>query len=183
MIVALLEAGADVNARAHSGGTPLHRMAQRGDKLPRLMALLAGGADVNASDTSGLTPLHIAASRKNLHVVRALLEAGADVNARAADDDTPLHRVIASRNSPGTLLTIPYDAPPQLRDAGGPDDLAALDLDTAVVATLVRAGADLEAAQLQRGDTAGEEPESMETPGSSESSWNSGPPRNRGSRP
>ena len=152
MIVALLEAGADVNARAHSGETPLHRMAQRGDELPRLMALLAGGADVNTSDTSGLTPLHIAASRKNLHGVRALLEAGADVNARAADDDTPLHRVIASRNSPGTLLTIPYDAPPHLRNSDWPEDLSAFARDAAVVAALVRAGADLEA-RNDRGET------------------------------
>lgn len=138
-------AGVALNAPDALGTTWLHVAARSTRDSAVIAVLVNAGVNVNARDRSGGTPLHEAASRKNLSAVRALLEAGAEVNARTAEDDTPLHRVMATRNSPGTLLTIPHDAPPQLRNADGPDDLAAFDLDTAIAAALVRAGANLEA--------------------------------------
>ena len=145
-------AGVALSAPDALGTTWLHVAARSTRDSAVIAVLVNAGVNVNARDRSGGTPLHEAAFRKNLAAVRALLEAGADVNARTAQDDTPLHRVMARRNSPGTLLTIPRDAPPQLRNADGPDDLAEFDLDTAIVAALVRAGADLEA-RNHRGET------------------------------
>lgn len=152
MTVALLEAGASVSARAANGETPLHLAADRPGRFARIIALLEGGADVNAPDTSGLTALHIAAFRKNLPGVRALLAAGADVNAPATDGDTPLHRAVASGRPRYTGTTIPRNAPPQLDHGGEPDALDGSDRDTALVASLVRAGADLEV-RNDRGET------------------------------
>ena len=154
MIAALLEAGAEANARSASGETPLHLLAADNDDIAQLHALLAGGADVNAPDTQGATPLHLAAAGNNLTVVNALLDAGADVNARAENDDTPLHRAVARakpRHPPAT--THPYNAPPRLSGEVGPGDPAAADRDTALVAALVRAGADLKA-RNDSGETA-----------------------------
>ena len=69
VVQALIEAGADVHARAdidwhwESAATPLYWAAavNPDPAVPRL--LVQAGADVNASAGSGLTPLHIAALR------------------------------------------------------------------------------------------------------------------------
>ena len=154
MITALLEAGADANARAASGETPLHVAADENDDAGQLHALLAGGADPNAPDDQGATPLHRATARHNLVAARALLEVGAAVNARAGNGDTPLHRAVSTaqpRRRPG--MTIPFNAPPQLSTWDLANDLAAADRDTALVAALVRAGADTEA-RNDNGETA-----------------------------
>ena len=75
--------GADVNARAVDGKTPLH-MAVLGNRDPAVsMALLKAGSDLSARDSSGATPLHLAARfNENPAVMAALVMAGADANAR-----------------------------------------------------------------------------------------------------
>ncbi|MCY4573679.1 MAG: ankyrin repeat domain-containing protein, partial [Gemmatimonadetes bacterium] len=76
---ALLEAGAEVNARDNRGRTPIHaavgsRRQGIGDSL--VVVLLEAGADVNARSESGATPLHLALNHPD--VVATLLEFGAD---------------------------------------------------------------------------------------------------------
>jgi len=60
VVVALLNAGADVNAtntNEHWGTTPLHAAAHANNtEIVRL--LIARGADVNPADMHGKTPLH-----------------------------------------------------------------------------------------------------------------------------
>ena len=50
--IALVEIGADVNARSESGITPLHEAAVHGH-AETAMALIERGADVNAGDEVG----------------------------------------------------------------------------------------------------------------------------------
>jgi ankyrin repeat protein len=73
----LLDHKADVNARCHSGMTPLHYAAFRGQKAV-VKLLLDNKADVNAKDDyNGLTPLHIAAKTGHKDVAELLRQHGA----------------------------------------------------------------------------------------------------------
>ncbi len=96
-IVALLVAhGADVNAAARKGATPLH-YACRDAAVETVALLVQNGADVNAR-SSGLydgVPLHIAVEAKKYEVCKLLVENGADLNAQNSDGDTPLHLAAA----------------------------------------------------------------------------------------
>ncbi len=97
-VLALLRAGADVNARNRAANTPLHHAVSQGNPL-HVAALLNAGADANALNESGDSPLHLAASRRataeevpsGAEIVTALFDAGADLNARNAMGETPLH--------------------------------------------------------------------------------------------
>lgn len=92
-IVALLVAhGADVNAAARKGATPLHYACR--DAAPGTVALLVQrGADVNARASGQYdgAPLHVAVEAKRDEVCELLLASGADVNASNSAGGTPLH--------------------------------------------------------------------------------------------
>ncbi len=71
MFLAMLEAGADVNARDVSGRTPLMNAAMRAD--PNLTAILVQkGAEVNSTLGAGWTPLLFAVTGENIDPSRAL---------------------------------------------------------------------------------------------------------------
>ena len=88
LVNALLEAGANVEARSRHGETPLHRACQLGfEEIAR--ALIDAGADVSAKTTSdpsniesGHTVLMKAVDGGNLSLVKLLVEKGADLGAR-----------------------------------------------------------------------------------------------------
>ena len=88
---ALIEDGADVNARAWNRATPLHAAASN-DAADTIGVLIAAGADIHARDDDGLTPLHMAADFGNIQSVEMLIRAGADVTARDEKGRTPLHK-------------------------------------------------------------------------------------------
>lgn len=77
---ALINAGADVNARDQDLGTPLVAASYSGDP-EAVRLLLERGAEVDAKDGEGLTPLMNASLNGRAEVVRLLLAKGADVNA------------------------------------------------------------------------------------------------------
>ncbi len=86
----LLKAGADVNAKAKDGITPLHTAAAKNSTPAVLEVLLKAGADVNAKGKDGWTPLHFAAARNpSPAVIELLLKAGADPRAIDSDGKTP----------------------------------------------------------------------------------------------
>jgi len=84
VVRALIEAGADVDAKDALGLTPLHYAS-----CASVAALLLdAGADVDAAGATGLTPLHLALDRP---LARLLIARGADKNKRDACGNTPLH--------------------------------------------------------------------------------------------
>jgi ankyrin repeat protein len=78
---ALMEAGADVNARDTFGETALVWSALKGD-VKRVQALLAAKADINFKDKFGRSILMFAVAGDNADCVSALIAAGADVKAK-----------------------------------------------------------------------------------------------------
>ena len=84
IVLALIAAGADVNARyTNSGWSALHYAAWHGN-VSIVLALIAAGADVNVKNSSGKTPLHLAADNRGsisplsryVSIVSALVAAG-----------------------------------------------------------------------------------------------------------
>jgi hypothetical protein len=87
---ALLNAGADPNARGGHGITPLVSAARAG-ALDAIRALVKRGADPNLRcGVSGWTPLMHAIHKDQAGSVEALIGAGAEVNARGEGGRTPL---------------------------------------------------------------------------------------------
>ena len=86
---ALLDAGADVNARSANDFSvlPLHS-AVAGNHEEVAAVLIDAGADVNARQRHGWTPLHGAAQNGASATVDRLLAAGADPSARHDDGAT-----------------------------------------------------------------------------------------------
>ena len=163
---ALIEAGADLNARGWDGGTTLHTAALTNAEPAVVKVLLDAGADIAARDENGATPLHLATVEENPlnrspdsespHVLAALLAAGADLSARDGKGDTPLLAAFArtrrlEREDPGltkavrTLLEAGAD--PDARDRRGRTALhvAARRGGPEMIAVLLGAGADVNA--------------------------------------
>ena len=92
-VAAMVERGANVNARNDEGVTALMLAALDGAKV---RALLAHGADPNVRSEDGRTALHVAAERGALDVVRQLLAAGASVSFNGSD--SPLALAAATGN-------------------------------------------------------------------------------------
>jgi len=85
----LIAHGADVNAQAKNGMTPLCNAAYT-DSTNVVGALLKAGAQVEAADGRGRTPLFNAVYFRRSEIVRLLLENHADPNDRQQDGKTVL---------------------------------------------------------------------------------------------
>jgi hypothetical protein len=95
VVKAMVERGAEVNARCIGGCTPLYAACEA-SSLQVVDYLVSRGADVNARDDHGVTPLHAAAGRDPRHpreqrmaIIRLLVARGADVNAVDKRGETP----------------------------------------------------------------------------------------------
>ena len=92
-IHALVELGADVNAKFGDGTTLLHRVifSGRAADADMIRALVAAGADIDPQDNYGYTPLHDAAMYAQAEAFRALVNLGANLYMRNDDEcQTPL---------------------------------------------------------------------------------------------
>ena len=88
----LLAAGANIDAQASNGMTPLIEAVRR-DRTETAKTLIAAGARVDVQDNWGETALSRAAVAGEAEMVSALLDAGADGCARTAPGETMFDRM------------------------------------------------------------------------------------------
>jgi ankyrin repeat protein len=89
VVQALLDKGADVNAKMNDGGPALMKASENGHREV-VQTLLDNGAEVNAKMNDGGTALMKASENGHREVVQALLDKGADVNAKTRRGVTAL---------------------------------------------------------------------------------------------
>ena len=90
---ALIDKGADVNARTQEGYTPIGITCMMG-KTELAMALIKKGANINIRTNKGNTPLHIAFLYGHNEVAMALLDKGADIESMNSINCTPLNLAV-----------------------------------------------------------------------------------------
>ena len=93
---ARLAAGANANARAADGSTPMTYAVHFGDS-GSVQALLAAKGDPNLTNRYGIGPMHEAALRADAGLLRILLDGGAEVDLALPKGETPL--MLAARTS------------------------------------------------------------------------------------
>ena len=91
---ALIEAGADVNARTKLGITPVYFSSLFG-AVDVLQTLIAAGADVNLSINTGQTPVYGAIMYNKVDALRILVANGAAVNTVDTLGQSPLYTASA----------------------------------------------------------------------------------------
>ena len=89
----LIQMGADVNAHAHDGQTPLHYCCNS-INYEAAKILIENGAEVDSMEKHSNTPLNTAISRYRgqselLKIILLLLEKGADLDKKLGSDNTP----------------------------------------------------------------------------------------------
>jgi len=147
LVQAMLEAGADVHAKAASGHTALHGAAEYGC-LKSARILLEAGARPNATAANGLPPIGLAAMKGDEEMVRLLLEYGAsaDWTASYGGGMTVLHFAAIGGNAkilPLVLARLPKGSLDQLTQQGEtPLMVAAEQGNVDFVRALLEAGAD-----------------------------------------
>ena len=151
---ALLQAGADPNARDRDGCAPLDTALWRDMRVTDL--LLAYGADPDAADADGSTPLHRAARNDAVLAAKTLLEAGANPSPHEARRSTPLHYAVGHGNVGFVQALLNAGADINARGSGGytPLHLVALHWSSPEMVETLLAGAPDPNVRDDNGDTA-----------------------------
>ena len=114
IVLRLLEAGADANAQAIDGTTPVHRALM----APANVRLLAAkGADIDARTVAARTALHAAVEYSQFETTKTLLELGADSNATDASGGRPL--MLAVQTGRPELVSLVWSSGGRISDDDG----------------------------------------------------------------
>jgi hypothetical protein len=121
VVRALLNAGANVNARTRQGVTPLMSSIDMMCGKPEVtLMLIRARAKVNATDSDGNTALQIATTESSVEVMKELLKRGADPNSLSnATGERPLHVASLNGLSDRVALLLTFGADVKLRNARG----------------------------------------------------------------
>jgi ankyrin repeat protein len=118
VVILLLSKGADADAEANDGETPLQWAAGRGD-TEIVELLLKKGAKPNHFDKYGRTPLHNAAFSDNAAVTTLLLKNGADCGLQSMKGIAPLHQAVATDNIDVVKILLAAGCNPEIKDKKG----------------------------------------------------------------
>src|SRR6185436_19038986 len=86
----LLDSGAEINARAIAGDTPLLGAARLYSSTNVVRLLLDRGAEIDGADEDGRTPLMYSSGSANMHTMRLLLRRGCHIDQRDSEGRTAL---------------------------------------------------------------------------------------------
>jgi ankyrin repeat protein len=161
LVDALLELGADANAKDHHGD-PLLIIAMSVGSTEGALALIKAGADPSAQDTIGKSALYYAINMQQPEIIAALVKAGADVNATSTavddkDPELPLFHAIKLGDLATVKLLLAAGADVKARDAKGSAPLhravyiRPADRMVAMVDLLLQAGAEANAMRPKGG--------------------------------
>lgn len=116
-VQALLQGGANINARDTFGQTPLICAAIRAARDRAFVEyLVANGADVNAQDAVGWTALQIAAAGGKTEVLAFLVRQGVDLDRGNRWGRTALMSAIAQGHTESAKLLLDHGAGIEVRD-------------------------------------------------------------------
>ncbi len=152
---AMVNQGADVNARSEDGSSALLWAAHWSD-LKTAQLLLKAGADANAANDYGMTPLSQACTNGNGELVKVLLKGGADPNTPIGTGETPLMTCARSGSVEGVQMLIEFGAAVNAKEPSQNQTAlmwAAAEHHPDVLKTLIAAHADL-TAHTRQGFTA-----------------------------
>jgi len=143
-VKALLDQGADINAKDDQGMTALHLAAQ-GGHTDVVEFLLSKDADINAQNIKGYTPLYSAIWKNDPNMVGLLVSKGADVNFSPEDDYSPLHHAVWEENLDIIKVLIDNGADCDVKDQDGWTDFryAADEANREIIELFVANGADV----------------------------------------
>ena len=143
-IRALIASGADVNARAKDGSTPLHWAAEA-KSVENVRTLVGAGADIEIMDDEGRTPLHIAASLDSVGCIEALIDAGAGLEVCDNKGNTPLYSAATNSTNFGLDALIEAGANIHVRGEDGKTILHEAFSSPMCTVALIAMGADVNA--------------------------------------
>ncbi|MGE0009625.1 MAG: ankyrin repeat domain-containing protein [Candidatus Babeliales bacterium] len=141
---ALLNAGADVNAKDDLLNTPLHAAVESGNAQAVKMILEARPSNIDAVNEFDETPLLKAAGparTNNTLSLELLIKAGANYLAKDKEGNTALHYAAQTGRSQATMLLLKKGIDINARNSVGQTPLHNVG-NAAVAVTLIEAGAD-----------------------------------------
>ena len=113
MIALLIVLGADVNAKARNGCSPInYKYFPHCDNSAAVKILYENGADIDSRKNDGETALLMASKTSSVQLVKALIECGADTNVSDNNGATALEHAIRYDNSKIVKLLLLHGADP-----------------------------------------------------------------------